>query len=171
MNAQSETHHIGLGMIVAAVIIMLGLLSYLFQSQLDQQFNPNSTIQTIHNNQSFIEIKLKQNRSGHYVATGTINDHVSVFLLDTGATYVAIPDKIAQRLNLSKGRPIKLSTANGISTGYKTTIKKLTLGDISLFNIKAIITPNLSEILLGMSALKQLEFTQRGDKLSIRQYL
>ena len=170
-QTDSETHSIGKGMIIVSMIMIIGLLTYLFQGEIDQRYNPNqqvSSIQTAHNQ---IEITLKRNRAGHYVTTGKINDKKVVFLLDTGATYVAIPLHLADRLQLKKGRSISISTANGRSKGYQTQIDKISMGDIQLYNIKAIITPNLEEILLGMSVLKQLEFTQRGDQLTIRQYL
>jgi aspartyl protease family protein len=45
------------------------------------------------------------------------------------------------------------------------------IGDIKLTNVSAHINPSMDfdEILLGMSALKQIEFTQRGDTLILRQ--
>lgn len=168
---QPETRHIGTGMIVLAMIIALGLLTQMFQSVLDEQYNPNRTVRTSQINNDFIEITLKRNRSGHYVGTGLINGSKAVFLLDTGATFVAIPEHQAQRLGLKKGQRIQISTANGRNTAYQTTINKLSIGNIHLYNIRAVITPNLEEILLGMSVLKQLEFTQRGDELTIRQFL
>ena len=158
-------------MLVIAMLIGLGLLTQFFQNTLDKQYNPNQIIHTSQVSNDFIEISLLRNRSGHYVGTGLINGNKSIFLLDTGATYVAIPESQAQRLGLKKGRKIQISTANGRSIGYQTTIASLTLGNIHLVNIQAIITPNLEEILLGMSVLKQLEFTQRGNELTIRQYL
>ncbi|MCU7937971.1 MAG: TIGR02281 family clan AA aspartic protease [gamma proteobacterium symbiont of Bathyaustriella thionipta] len=168
---QSETKRIGTGMIVIAMIIGLGLLTQIFQNVLDEQYNPNQIVRTSQINNNFVEITLKRNRSGHYVSTGMINGSKTVFLLDTGATFVAVPQSQAQRLGLKKGRKIQISTANGRSTGYQTTINQLSIGEIHLYNIKAIITPNLEEILLGMSVLKQLEFTQRGNELTIRQFL
>ena len=169
-HTASNTHSIGKGMIISSMIMIIGLLTYLFQGEIEKRYNPNqqvSSTQTAHNQ---IEITLKRNRSGHYVSSGEINDQKVVFLLDTGATYVAIPLHLASHLHLKKGRTISLSTANGRTKGYQTMIDKLSMGDIQLYNIKAIITPNLEEILLGMSVLKQLEFTQRGNTLTIRQY-
>ena len=167
----SETHSIGKGMIIVSMIMIIGLLTYLFQDEIDQRYNPNQTVYSTRIDENQIEITLQRNRSGHYVTAGKINDQKVVFLLDTGATYVAIPLKLANQLQLKKGRIIPISTANGRSKGYRTNINKLSMGEIQLYNIKAIITPNLEEILLGMSVLKQLEFTQRGDQLTIRQYL
>lgn len=161
----------GTGMIIIAMVIALALLTYIFQEALDEQYNPNQSIRTSHISDSYNEIILKRNRKAHYVATGKINGEKAVFLLDTGATYVAIPERLSHHLKLEKGRRIPISTANGRTTGYQTIINELHIGPIELHNIKAIITPNLEEVLLGMSVLKQLEFTQRGNELIIRQYL
>ncbi len=160
----------GKGMIVIALLLALGLLTYIFQGELNRQHNPNQTVQTRKITDQYIEIVLKRNRAGHYVTSGRINGYPSVFLLDTGATYVAVPEYLAQKTGLKKGLPVSLSTANGRTTGYQTNIDELDIGQIRLTHIRAIITPNLDEVLLGMSALKQLEFTQRGNELTIRQY-
>ena len=63
--------------------------------------------------------------------------------------------------------------ANGIGTGYATRLDSVRVGEIELRNVSAGVTPGLvtEEILLGMSFLKHIEFTQRGDKLILRQYL
>lgn len=158
-------------MMVISMLIGLGLLTHFFQGVIDTQKNPNQKIHTAQTSDKHIDVTLKRNRSGHYVGTGIINGQKAVFLLDTGATYVAIPEHLAKKLALTKGQKIQISTANGRSTGYQTIIKSLSIGQIHLYNIRAIITPNLEEILLGMSVLKQLEFTQRGNILTIRQYL
>jgi len=170
-SSSSETKGFGIAMLIIAMLMGLGLLTQFFQHALDKQYNPNQTISSSQISNDYIEISLKRNRAGHYVGTGRINGNKSVFLLDTGATYVAIPEHLSDKLGLKKGRQIHLSTANGRTIGYQTNIAQLTLGNIQLANIQAIITPNLEEILLGMSVLKQLEFTQRGNKLTIRQYL
>jgi aspartyl protease family protein len=160
----------GLAMIIIAMILALALLTSIFQDELDKQYNPNQNISSSLTPDSHTEITLKRNRSGHYVATGEINGEAAVFLLDTGATYVAIPEHLSDSLGLQKGRRIQLSTANGRAIGHQTTLDELRIGAIRLHNIRAIITPNLEGVLLGMSVLKQLEFTQRGDELIIRQY-
>ena len=92
-------------------------------------------------------------------------------MLDTGATDVSIPASLAQRLNLEQGAAVTLSTANGRSQGYRTRLQQLKLGDIVLHDVRALVAPGLSgdQVLLGMSALKQLEFTQRGGTLLLRQ--
>ena len=156
-------------MLIVAWVIGLGLLTLMFDEQLAKQFNPNadpisSTIQGVQ------EVRLKRNRAGHYVSNGLINGQDVVFLLDTGATDVSIPMHLAQQLNLQKERLSWVQTANGRVQVAQTSIQQLSIGDIQLDNIRANLNPGFeeNEILLGMSALKQLEFTQRGEWLILR---
>ncbi len=93
-------------------------------------------------------------------------------MLDTGATDVAIPADLAKRLKLEEGFGVTLSTANGLSQGYRTKkIDRLQLGDIVLRDVRALVAPGLhgDQVLLGMSALNKLEFTQRGGTMLLRQ--
>jgi aspartyl protease family protein len=117
-------------------------------------------------------VKLQRNRRGHYVASGTINGQPVVFFLDTGATIVSIPEPVARRLNLQRGVELQASTANGTVTTYSTELDSVAVGDIELHRVRASINPQMQsdEILLGMSFLKHLEFTQRGETLILRQY-
>lgn len=161
----------GKGMLIAAWLCALLLLTFFFNSELEQQFNPNTDPQS-KSTVNGIEVKLQRNRQGHYVSTGTINAEPVIFLLDTGATDVSIPSGLANQLKLNAGASHRVSTANGNINVYSTRLDELTIGDIRLYNVAANINPGMQgeEILLGMSALKQLEFTQRGDQLTLRQY-
>jgi len=120
-----------------------------------------------------IEVQLSGNAQGHFVASGQVNGVPVTFLLDTGATDVAIPAELAERLGLERGAPLQLHTANGRTTGYRTVLSSLTLGDIVLRDVRAIIAPGFrsEQVLLGMSALRQLEFTQRAGTLVLRQHV
>ncbi len=164
-----ETASMGKGMIALAVIFFLVMLTIFFQGKIEKQNNPNQNISSQTNASGKIEIHLQRNRAGHYVSPGKINGKQVTFLLDTGATTVAIPEKMRQKLALKRGREIYVSTANGSAKGYQTMISELKIGEIVLYDVRAILTPNLDDILLGMSALKQVEFSQQGDKLTIRQ--
>lgn len=159
-------------MLLLAWVVGLGMLSLLFSNILERQRNPNTTLYTQQHDGGTLEIVLQRNRYGHYFAGGTINGKPVEFLLDTGASDVSIPDSVARRVGLERGIPRHYNTANGTITAYTTRLDTLGLGDITLHSVRASINPNMEgeTILLGMSALKQLEFTQRGDTLIIRQY-
>jgi len=170
MNKSSKS--LGKGMIYLAWIFVLGLLTLFFNHFQNKQYNPNQELITHVHKNGKREVILQRNRNNHYVANGTINGESVVFFLDTGATMVSIPEHIAKRLNLQRGAPIQVSTANGPITTYNTRLDSIALGAIELKGIRAAINPHTShdQILLGMTFLKDLEFTQRGDTLILRQY-
>ncbi len=163
---------LGKGMIYVAWLLVLGLLFMFFNSILEKQHNPNQNITSTSHQNGTNEVILQRNRYGHYVTNGSINGQPVVFLLDTGATRVSIPEQVANRLNLQRGMPLKANTANGIITTYSVTLDSVAMGAIELESVKASINPKMlgDEILLGMTFLKHLELIQRGDTLTLRQY-
>ncbi len=162
----------GRGMLTIAWVIALGLLTTIFSSWEQRQANPNATPQS-QQYANFNEVTLQSNRQHHYVATGTINHQQVTFLLDTGASDVVVPLALAQQLRLKRGPRGQAQTANGTIFIYHTRLAHLQLGQIQLRNIKASINPamNGQEVLLGMSALRHLEFKQHNEQLILRQYI
>lgn len=162
----------GLMMHVLTWVSILALLTLYFGDVIDRQRNPNQQVASEVIDGGVREVVLQRNRMGHYVATGEINGQPVVFLLDTGATGVAVPAAIAQRLGLARGRAFVSNTANGQARSFETRLQEVALGDIRLQNVRASISPGLqmNEVLLGMSFLKFIEFTQRGNTLTLRQY-
>jgi len=157
-------------MFVAFWAVMLGLHTLFFDRWNERQLNPNQQLVT-RTGVGYSEVVLERNRYGHYVASGRINGHDVVFLLDTGASDVSVPLHLADRLGLERGRQVSFQTANGIVYGYTTWLDSVALGDIELRDVRGSINPNTDsdKVLLGMSFLRELEFTQRGDKLTLRQ--
>lgn len=168
----TEPPKIGFTMYVLAAIVLLALLTGLFSGMLEHRQNPNSDPESEIGRDGKIKILLQRNADGHYVATGTVNGKEVVFMLDTGATAVAVPLEFAKALSLTPGRQIQSATANGYATVYTTMIDELRLGDIIEHQIPATLVPNLpgEQILLGMSFLKRLDFSQRGEQLIIESY-
>lgn len=168
---QAGQRSMGKWMIIGAWVGLLIILTLFFSSYLERVNNPNANPETSTIG-SVKEVMLKRNRSGHYVANGIINDQEVTFLLDTGATDVALSDELATTLGLRRGAYITSQTANGTVTARQTTLSEVSIGSIRLHNVRASILPDLpdNEVLLGMSFLKQLELVQRGDQLVIRQY-
>ncbi|NNL10176.1 MAG: retroviral-like aspartic protease family protein, partial [Pseudomonadales bacterium] len=101
-----------------------------------------------------------------------INGQPVTLLLDTGATNVAIPADMGKRLQLKRGPAGVAYTANGRVTVYATRIDRLQIGEITLQNVSADLNPGMNgsdAILLGMSALSQVQFSQRDGKLFLTQ--
>lgn len=169
MNDENQAKRTGTWMYVLAWISGFVLLIAVFDDLLDFQYNPNASPESREVGGQ-IEVVLKRNKQGHYVSGGTINGIDVTFMVDTGATSVAIPAQLAETLQLVPERKGYANTANGRVAIMTTTLRELTIGDIVLYDIQAVINPGMDddEILLGMSVLKQLEFTQRQDTLILR---
>lgn len=174
MNSDSDTEfsrRFGRGMVFLAWIVVIGLLTLFFSHWQDTQENPNRHLESQVTADGARQVTLLRNRYGHYVADGTINGQRVVFMLDTGATTVSVPQGVARRLGLRAGAPLPVSTANGTATVYATHLDSVGLGDIIVSNVRADINPNMNGniVLLGMNVLKHLDLDQRGDKLTLRQ--
>jgi len=166
----TTTKKTGHGMLLLAALLVLGLLTWFFSGRLEQQRNPNQNLHSLQQTE-MIEVILQPNRQGHYVFTGKINGQNVDFLVDTGATEVALPASVATKLDLPRLGDTLFNTANGVSRGYRTRLNSLEIGDIRLTEVAAGVAPNMDGmVLLGMSALKQLEFSQSGEQLILRQY-
>ena len=162
----------GIGMVVGMWILILAMMTIFFQDWWNDQQNPNQSAMTQVDMSGLRELALERNRWGHYVANGAINGEKVVFMLDTGATDVAIPVSVADRLGLQRGPVQVYQTANGSVRVYATRLASVSLGGIVLHDIRASINPGMEqdEVLLGMSFLKHLEFTQLGNTLTLRQF-
>lgn len=169
MNSQ---HKIGATMLVLGFAIVIALLTALFDDALEEQVNPNRQVQGTILEGGVHEVVLERNRMGHYVTSGRINGTPVVFLVDTGATTVAVPESVSRKLGLPRLGETRVHTANGTATAHYSRLDHIELGSIAMQNIDALVTPGMEgeEILLGMSFLRDLEFTQRGRQLILRQY-
>lgn len=172
-SANKEQHRIGTAMTIVMWCLLLVIVSYFFNNLLDKQNNPNQVLTTKYVGDNLREVVLERNRQGHYVTNGTINGKQVVFMLDTGATGVAVPEHMVQRLGLKRGVPVEIQTANGLAEAYMSSLQSVGIGEIKLYDVGAYINPNdqQDEILLGMTFLKHIEFTQRGNTLILRQYV
>lgn len=139
----------------------------IFNAYLARQYNPNAHVIGTINDSGGAEISLRQNRQGHYLANGLINNQPVVFLLDTGATNVTLPENLATRLNLTRKNSRYADTANGRIQVFGTTLDTVSLGNIVIRQVEADINPysGTKEVLLGMSFLKHLDIRQQDNQL------
>lgn len=164
---QHGTDKLGRRMGVLATLAFLALGWTVFDDLIGRRDDPNRNLAVSADSR---EWRLQRNRAGHYLAPGTINGQPVRFLLDTGATHTSIPAALAGELGLQPGAAGLVSTANGTVEVFSTRIRELELGPFRFRNVPAQLNPGMGErdILLGMSVLKTLEFTQRGDTLILR---
>lgn len=168
---QSDTKKLGVTFTWIGWVIGLVLLVLLFNKLLGNDGDFESSIKSSNGSQH-VELKIKQNRQGHYLLRALVNNEPSIFLIDSGATVTSISSNTAKKLNLKQGSPFRVNTANGTATAYRTVIDELKLGDMILNNVPASIIPGMngSEGLLGMNVLKHFELIQRDKTLIIRKY-
>lgn len=167
-----QTQGLGKGMLIGAWVLLLLLLTLFFGGVLEKRNNPNRDPSGKISEQGVREVVLKRNAQGHYVASGFINGYPVTFLVDTGATQVAISEKLAERLGLEKQGGTFSQTANGVVAVWQTRLDRVTLGVIEQRDVRATILPDLrpwNQVLLGMSFLKRLELVQRDGTLLLRQ--
>jgi aspartyl protease family protein len=159
-------------MIFSAWLLGFAMLLIYFNYFMEQEENPNQSVYSRTDVSGRTEVVLKRNRYGHYVTSGKINGKMVRFMLDTGASDVAIPVNIADRLGLIRGPIKQYSTANGLVTANSTRLDSVSIGPIQVDNVSASINPGLrgEEVLLGMSVLKRVEFSQRDDTLILKPY-
>jgi len=113
-------------------------------------------------------VVLQRERSGHYIAAGEINGQPVTFLVDTGATDVAVSEKMARAMGLDFGPRIQVITAAGPANAWVTRLDRVRLGSMELTDVRATITPGLGDqALLGMSFLKHFNLRQEGEQLLI----
>jgi aspartyl protease family protein len=155
-------------MLAIAWLLIMGGIYWYFSSWDAREANPN-TARVLNQQQG--DLTLARNRDGHYVAEGEINGRRVTFLLDTGATWVALPMALGRELGLKRGAAVTLQTANGPAVGYQTRLASVRLGPLELRDVAAVMADGLDAdaVLLGMSFLKRVEFTQRDNRLMLRQ--
>ncbi|WP_210395383.1 retropepsin-like aspartic protease family protein [Motiliproteus sediminis] len=167
---ETQTRRIGTGFWVLFWLLALGFASWFFGSWEQQRAFPNQDPATSISAQQ-TELVLQADHKGHYQANGTINGTPVRFLVDTGATQVAIPASLARTLQLPALARGAARTANGNVAVIQTRIDRLTIGPIRLSAVPATIMPDMqSPILLGMSALGELQLLHRDGTLTLTQH-
>jgi aspartyl protease family protein len=142
-------------------LLLAGGLFYFF----NQQYHPNTADKL----GSATEVVLARDLTGHYRADAFINGIKMPVMVDTGATDVAISQRIAEKLGIQSTDAIRTQTANGDAVAYMTRLASVKLGGIEVRNVAAIISPNLEgDMLLGMSFLNRMDVRLYKGTMTIR---
>jgi aspartyl protease family protein len=113
-------------------------------------------------------VTLKADARGHFIADGQVNGGAVRFLVDTGATTIALPAADAKRLGINylKGDQGLVQTANGSASAYRVKLDTVRLGDITLNGVDAVVLEGgLTTPLLGMSFLNRTEMKRDGETM------
>jgi aspartyl protease family protein len=116
------------------------------------------------------QIVLTAQSGGHFFAPGTINGKATRFMVDTGATSVALDQYEADRLGIDwkSGRRGMSRTANGDTPVYRTTLPSIRIGDVQVYAVDAVVTPTpMPYILLGNSFLSRFQMKRENDVMTL----
>ena len=115
-------------------------------------------------------IILTAGSGGHFMTTGQINGRAVQFMVDTGATSIAMGAQDAERagINYKAGQPVMMSTANGNAQGYRVTLDSVRVGDVEVLNVDAVVTPQaMPFMLLGNSFLGRFQMLRDNDVMTL----
>ena len=139
-----------------------------------KSYKPGGAISLSYAKPEHLEEKVYADDRGMFRSVGTINGRTVRFLLDTGATTVAMNKSQAKKLGVDyrmKGERIVVSTASENVKGYRVRLKTVSLGKIKQRNVEAMVIDgdHPGPILLGMSFLGKLKVEKEGKAMTIRQ--
>ena len=150
---------------LVVVVIWLALASGIYYL-MDGLLNPNKAA-VLGDDRTVV---LQRGPDGHYRAQAFINGKQVDVLVDTGATGVAISQKLANKLKLTSRTAIRTTTANGDTVTYMTRLATVKLGGVEAKDVAAVIAPGLQgDVLLGMSFLGRMDVRLYQGKMTIRQ--
>ena len=115
-------------------------------------------------------IVLVAGSGGHFMTAGQINGKAVQFMVDTGATSVAMGAQDAERtgINFRAGQPVMMSTANGNVQGYRIKLDSVRVGDVEVFGVDAVVMPQpMPFMLLGNSFLTRFQMLRENDQMTL----
>lgn len=120
-----------------------------------------------------VEVVIFRDKRGMYSTIGSINGLPVSFLVDTGATTVAMNKQHAKRLAIDfrvTGKPTIVGTASGMTRAYQVMLDKVSVGDIVLRNVPGVVMDGNfpTQVLLGMTFLGKLELQREGGRLHLK---
>lgn len=116
------------------------------------------------------QIKITAQSGGHFFTSGTINGRTVNFLVDTGATSVALSESEANRIGLEykSGKLAYNSTANGMIVVYHVSLASIRINDVQVYNVDAVVIPApMPYVLLGNSFLQRFQMRRENDLLTL----
>jgi aspartyl protease family protein len=116
------------------------------------------------------QLSIAKGAGGHYWIAGSINGQSVQFLVDTGATSIALNDGHARRLGIDYrviGRPLQVSTASGTVRGWQVSLDRVKVGELEVLGVEAVVLEGGSpaDSLLGMSFLNRVGWRVEQDML------
>jgi len=125
-------------------------------------------------NNNYRNVTLLSDRLGHFQTSVQIDGRYIDFLVDTGASSVALRESEAARLGIhpkATDYNVMMQTANGVGRAARVRLNRVELKGITIYDVQAIVVPDsaLSTNLLGMSFLSRVKWTHEHGKLVLEQ--
>jgi len=117
-------------------------------------------------------VSLTADARGHFAAAGSLNGYPVSFLVDTGATSIAISAAEARRMGLDykAGQAVGVGTAAGVVPAWRVKFNTVKVGSITLSQVDGmVVETGLSMPLLGMSFLNRMEMKRDGQTMTLTQ--
>ena len=119
-------------------------------------------------------ITLQKGSNGHFQTDAIIDGRHISFLVDTGASTIALREADAARLGVHPAQrdySISVSTANGVIKAAPVELTRVEVGSLTVFNVAAMVLPDeaLAQNLLGMSFLSKIKWEHRNGRLVLEQ--
>jgi aspartyl protease family protein len=119
-------------------------------------------------------VTLQKGSNGHFEAEAVVDGRRMAFLVDTGASQIALRERDAARLGIHPTRrdyTITVSTANGVIKAAPVELNRVEVGGLTVRNVAAHVLPDeaLSQNLLGMSFLSKVKWEHRNGRLILEQ--
>ena len=115
-------------------------------------------------------IVLTAGSGGHFVTSGAINGRAVEFVVDTGASTVAMSQSDAERIGLKyqEGRRGMANTANGPVPVHRVMLTSVRVGDVQVYNVEALVLPaQMPYVLLGNSFLTRFQMKRENDVMTL----
>lgn len=144
--------------------VLFGLMYLLFDWLLE------SPPPQVMNTSTGTEVVLSIDRSGHYRGNGAVNGLPVNFLIDSGASYVALPQSIASRAGIDLGDAVQITveTAAGETDAYRVVVGSVRFTEIEQRHVAVVVVPELDEPLLGMNFLKKISINHKDGQMVLR---
>ena len=139
-----------------------------------KQYNLGNTVSTDFAVRKNKKETIYKNTGGMFMTIGSINGRSVRFLVDTGASAIAMNVNQAKNLGIPYekiGAPANISTASGFTKGYRLRLKSVSVGSITQKNVEAFVIDgnHPGPVLLGMTFLGRLDVEHSGNAMTLTQ--
>lgn len=117
------------------------------------------------------DLVINRSQDGHFYTTGKINGKEANFMVDTGASLVTVSEEFAQQALIQGGVPTVFRTANGNRPGRVVDGMRVSIGPISVTNVKVgvgLTGDDANQALLGQSFLSKFDISTVKNQMVLR---